>query len=212
MEEFEGKSDEEIVKELDRQAEEDFTRRRGRTFPPPDWQELSPGDRASLRWRRFKSAAAGALEAAIVLAIAAFILLLFVSPLIRDMHPIVVLIPSLGLGFVGYLFFKGIAANLRRMARISEDLAEGHKQLADGYVTAAWMVENARRSRQRIFNTPWRRWANRYLVELKLAAGREPEEFEVPYDLYRQVARRDLVRAEITPHSRVLLRVEKRSG
>jgi hypothetical protein len=212
MEEFEGKSDEEIVKELDRQAEEDFTRRRGQPFAPPDWQELSPGDLASLRWRRFRSAAAGALEAAVVLVICGFIGVLLFSLLTRDLHPIAVLIPSLGLGFVGFFFAKGVAANLRAMGRISEDLAEGRKQLADGYVTAAWVVDNSRRSRQRIFNTPWRRWATRYLVELKLAAGREPEEFEVPYDLYRQVARRDLVRAEITPHSRVLLRVEKRSG
>jgi hypothetical protein len=181
---------------------------------PTAWQELSLADRRTLRWRWVKSAAAMVLQGAVVLTVITFILLLLVAALTRDLHPVAALVPSLGLGFIGYLFFQGTAANRQCMGRLSNDLAAGRKGLVDACVTGTWTVENPRhrRSRQRVFDTPWRRWGNRHVVELRLAAGREPEEFEVSYDLHRRVAERDLVRAEVAPCSRLLLRIEKTSS
>jgi hypothetical protein len=166
-EESEELCDEEASVELYRREEAEYASRILPTLPLPSLGVLAPEDRNSLRWRWFKSMAAAALQAILCLGVAALIIAMLTSPMVKGSNLAAFIIFSLGLAFFGIVCGRGLAANLRVMGRLSQDLAEDRKEVGEGYLISTWQHISQSRQRRRaarsLIVTPWSRRFTRYM-------------------------------------------------
>jgi hypothetical protein len=207
-ESLEELSDEQAVAEMNRQ-EEAALGPRAAQLPEGGWLPLSPDDRRTLSWRRLKRLPACVIELALAAAMAFLIYAVLTGPKMAGPDRGVAIVFCLVIAGVGVFALLMLRANAKEMAGLSADLRDNGKEVFEAYVSAMWshQAHTPRRSSVRIFGGPLATRGTRFYAELRRRSGGASvkQEYEISRRLYNAVNAKQRVRAEVAPHSQVVL-------